>query len=104
MTRTPFKLENLSVQSGAINFSEKDLEKIRVIFAGTLVQHHYAKHKNMDITIASIRFNLIECGREFVYRLSENLKCYNYEFTLIDIFKLCNQMLIITNERYAEEI
>ena len=104
MSRKPFKIENFSIKNGDINFTEEDLEKIRMIFVGTLIQHHYLKHKNIDITTTSIRFNLVECGREFVSLLNENMKNYHYEFTLLDLFKLCNQMLIITNEQSSEEI
>lgn len=104
MNKKLFQIENLSIKNGTINFSEEDLEKIRMIFVGTLIQHHYLKYKNIDISTSSIRFNLVECGKEFVHRLDENLRSFQYEFTLLDLFKLCNQMLKIDNEETGEEI
>lgn len=104
MSRKLFKIDSLSIKNGSINFSEEDLEKIRKIFIGSLIQHHYMKYKNTDIKTETIRFNLIEHGKEFITLLDDNMKFFNYDFTLMDLFKLCNQLMFVVNQQYAEEI
>ena len=104
MNQIPFKLTTLSVKNGNINFSEDDLEKIRMIFIGTVIQHHYSKYKNINVSIKSIKFNEIESAGEFISKLNDNMKFFDYDFTLIDLFKMCNQLAVIAESENVEEL
>ena len=72
MSKKFFKIDALSIKNGNVIFSEEDFENIRIIFIGSLIQHHYMKFKNTDIKTETIRFNLIENGKEFITLLNEN--------------------------------